>query len=90
MPGDSPSSLRDATELHYLDKRVVLEQRNGVPIILGAIGPEVRKPLEYIALQHPVFGELHASLIRVTPRLVWYRQVATPNATTPTFHPEQQ
>ena len=86
------STLQDKTELHYLDKRVVLEQRNGVPIILGAIGPEVRKPLEYIALKHPVFGELHASLIRVTPKLVWYRQIATPEAaaTTPTFHPEQQ
>ena len=83
-------TLRDATELHFLDKRVVLEQRNGVPIILGAIGPEVRKPLEYIALQHPVFGELHASLIRITPRLVWYRQIAAPSAVAPTFHPEQQ
>jgi len=84
------SELRDATEPHFLDKRVVLEQSNGVPIILGAIGPEERHPLEYIALRHPIFGEIHASLIRITPKVVWYRQIAAPDAAAPTFHPEQQ
>lgn len=83
-------TLRDRFELSFLDKRVVLELRTGVPIILGRIGPEVRKLEEVIDLRHPVFGEIHASLLRVTPQVVWYRQIPAPDAIVPAFHPEPQ
>lgn len=69
------TDLRDQTELTFLERRVVLEMRNGISMIIGRLQPDIRLPIEFITFQHPIFGLMHASLIRVDHKTVWYRQV---------------
>ena len=65
------------------DRRVVVEFRDNrhPPLIIGAISATVRRPLEFMTLEHPTLGTIACSLIRVMPALVWYREVMRDAAT---------
>lgn len=78
-----------------LGKRVVCTMRNGIPIIVGTILPTVTRFAEFVVFQHPTFGPIESSLIKVTNNAVWYRQVMKPAARNDAggrvqFRPEQQ
>jgi hypothetical protein len=82
----TPTSLR---------KTVILEQRNGVPIIMGTLDPSIHQLRDFISVQHPLFGTIHASLITVKHRTIWYRQVmkegtANGQGGIETFSPKQK
>lgn len=67
-------------ELTYLDKRVFVELRSGLVLFAGlerADSPNARTPPEFMEFAAGNIS-VAASLIRVTPKLVYYRQVMKP------------
>lgn len=67
-------------ELTYLDKRLMCELRNGLVLHMGLVKadtPLARTPPEFLEFSSGT-ATVAASLIRVTPRLVYYRQVMKP------------
>lgn len=75
----TPKPVKNA-DLTYLDKRVLCQLRSNLVLHLGlmqAALPVTRKPPEFLRIQHPATGDyvIQMSLIRVTPKLIYYREV---------------
>ena len=67
-------------KLTYLDKRLFVELRSGLVLfggLLPADSPNARTPAEFLTFMSGNLA-IAASLIRITPKLVYYRQVMKP------------
>ena len=79
-------------DLTYLDKRVVCRLRDSnIVILLGLVKKDIRVLRELVNISHPGVTDqpITASLVRVTPKLVEYRQVMKEGAGG-TFDPAQK
>ena len=73
-------------------KRVILLRHTHPPLITGVFDPSVHNIREFVEMTGEQGQKIEASLFKVTPRVIYYREIMEPPKTGKLgqFHPQQR